>query len=186
MKSNFKQVGFSLIELMVVMAIIAIVAGVAFPSYQDFIQNTRIRTTTESMLAGLQKARTEALRRNANVRFDLDASFDGSWKVGCVNVVITDEDGDGEGDCPAEIEKHKASEASADIDVATDTGSGITFTSMGVRKPDVADINKIDVDMSGMNPSDSRNLQIQVGAGGSVRMCDPTVTDLTDSRACLP
>jgi type IV fimbrial biogenesis protein FimT len=181
-----KQTGFSLIELMVVIAMVAIVAAIAFPTYKDFIKNTRIRSTTESILAGLQKARTEALRRNANVRFDLDSSFNGSWIFGCVTVVTTDTDGDGEEDCPAEIEKYKATDSSGDININTDNGSGVSFSSMGVRKPDAADFNQIDVDMDGMDASNSRDLRIQIGTGGSARMCDPNITNATDSRACLP
>lgn len=36
-----KQVGFTLIELMIVVAIIAIIAAIALPSYQGYVERTR-------------------------------------------------------------------------------------------------------------------------------------------------
>ncbi|HCK63854.1 MAG TPA: pilus assembly protein PilE [Acinetobacter radioresistens] len=43
--------GFSLIELMIVVAIIAILAAIAYPSYQEYIRKTKRVETQSEMLA---------------------------------------------------------------------------------------------------------------------------------------
>jgi type IV fimbrial biogenesis protein FimT len=184
-KQTYKQAGFSLVEMMIVVAVIGITAAFAMPSYRTWIQNTRIRVTAESIQNGLQKAKTEALRHNARVRFTLNN--DASWVVGCVTPVA-DLNGDGLADCPASIESSAASEASGDITVNTDSGNTIlTFTNFGTRDPALAanEFNQISIDMntSAMSAADSRNLDVRIGVGGNVKMCDPEVT-APDLRAC--
>jgi type IV fimbrial biogenesis protein FimT len=56
---KIKQAGFSLIEMMIVVAILGITASVAIPSYRTWIQNTKVRTGAESIMNGIQKARSE-------------------------------------------------------------------------------------------------------------------------------
>lgn len=58
--------GFSLIELLVTIAIVAILVGVALPSFRDTITRNRIAGATNDFIAGLNYARTEALRRNGS------------------------------------------------------------------------------------------------------------------------
>jgi type IV fimbrial biogenesis protein FimT len=69
MKKTSHSAGFSLIELMIVVSIIIITSSIAVPSFKAWIQNTQIRTAAESIHGGLQKARTEALKRNTNIFF---------------------------------------------------------------------------------------------------------------------
>ncbi len=59
--------GFTLIELMVVIALIAIIAGIAVPNYQSSMQNTRETSARNSLIGALQLARSEAVTRRLTV-----------------------------------------------------------------------------------------------------------------------
>jgi len=61
--------GFTLVELVVTMAVLSLLAFAVMPSVADWIRSTRVRNAAEAVQNGLQKARTEALRQNKNVTF---------------------------------------------------------------------------------------------------------------------
>lgn len=63
-----RAAGFTLIELMCVIAILAIVMSVGIPSFSTMIRNNRIVTATNDLNAILQYARAEAVRRGGRVR----------------------------------------------------------------------------------------------------------------------
>lgn len=76
------QRGFTLIELMVVVAVLAIVATVAVPSFQQLIENNRLATESNRILSALSFARSEAVRVGDDVSLTADAGgFDEGWCV---------------------------------------------------------------------------------------------------------
>jgi type IV fimbrial biogenesis protein FimT len=76
--------GFTLLELMVTIAVVAIMATIAVPSFRDLIQNNRVTTQTNELVTALNFARTEAVKRGRAV--GVEVSRDGSgWTA---NVAI--------------------------------------------------------------------------------------------------
>lgn len=62
-----KRNGFTLIELIVTMAIGAIVLSIAVPSYQASVQNNRKTTSVNALATTLQLARSTAITRRVNI-----------------------------------------------------------------------------------------------------------------------
>src|SRR5690606_35774436 len=59
--------GFTLIELLVTLAVLAVVLGLAVPSFQGIIQQNRLTAATNELVAAVQLARAESIRRNRQV-----------------------------------------------------------------------------------------------------------------------
>jgi len=59
--------GFTLIELMVTIAVLAVVLAVGFPNFVALINSNRLTGAANDLVGDIQYARTEAVRRNARV-----------------------------------------------------------------------------------------------------------------------
>ncbi len=170
--------GFSLIELLIVIAILVVVMALSMPSYRAWIQNTKIRNTAESFQNGLQLARNEAVRLNAPVQFALVGT---GWSIGCVTATAS---------CPASIQSRVTEDGGSSAITATaSNGSTIVFSNLGRMTSPVPASGtawlRVDVSTSVLPSSESRDLCIAVSQGGATRLCDPNVTT-PDPRACSP
>jgi type IV fimbrial biogenesis protein FimT len=96
---NHVNRGFTLLELLITLAVLAVLVSWGFPSLQESIRSNRMIAQNNEMLAILHYARSEAIRRNDSVEVHLGA--DGSaW-----NAYIDDPDNaaDVEGCLPGQL-----------------------------------------------------------------------------------
>lgn len=77
----FKLRGFTLVELMVVIAIVGIMASVALPSFNASIAAMRAKNAASSLYDGLVRTRSEAIKRNASVVLAPATSWANGWQV---------------------------------------------------------------------------------------------------------
>lgn len=166
------QTGVTLIELVIGLAVFGILTMLALPSFTAWLQNLQIRAATESIQNGLQTARAEAIRRNAQVSFSM-AGPDSSWNVA---VVSTAEN----------IQTRAGTEGSPNAQITT-TDPVIVFDGLG--KANLAANATIQVTnpqggACGTGATSMRCLDVTVAVGGQIRMCDPQVTAAGDTRKC--
>ena len=95
-----KQSGFTLIELMVVIAIVAIVATIGVPSVSNMIARNRITASTNELIGAMNLARLEAVKQGTAIRV---SSISGSVNWASGYRVWTDEDSDQTYDSGEEI-----------------------------------------------------------------------------------
>lgn len=198
MLTDARQRGFNLIEAVVTVSVLGILIAAAVPGMGDWIRATHVRNVAETTQNGLQKARTEAMKRNKVVTF---------WLVSPANAVKPDNTcalspasaawvislDDPAGKCatdpssttlPRIVETYGPGQAANGVTVSALDGAGaaassISFNGFGQRVG--AGVARIDITHDS-GPS-VRPLRIQVSSSGGVRMCDPAVA-APDPRAC--
>lgn len=79
-RRNTGQRAFTLIEVLIVIAIVAILASLAAPSFSDLIKSQKVKSTASDLNAALALARSEAVKRNRDVT--MSPATAGNWQDG--------------------------------------------------------------------------------------------------------
>lgn len=113
--------GFTIVELMITVSIVAILAGVAFPSFEYAIANSRVRTAATDVHMSLLLARSEAIKRNSDVVIEKSVDWKDGWDVKSGSTVIRS------WDSPGDV----AIDCYTDTGGSTNCGSSVAFKRAG-------------------------------------------------------
>lgn len=176
--------GFSLVELMVVVALLAILLSLAAPAFNVWIANAKVRAANESLQSALRLAQAEAQRRFRQVVFfrttdtscttaTTAAATGTNWVVKSIAMDANDES--------EVVQCGQLTDAPASLTLVGPTalcfssaGRLIAVTDPAIGGPACAINNTTGVssiDVQGVTAG-SRRLRVYANLAGNVRSCD--------------
>lgn len=182
--------GFSMVELVVGLAIIGALLAVGAPAVGAYLTNAKILATAQSFLSGVQQARAESIRRNTTAEIFLTDSVvisdpavaqtatGKSWIVRAPNpdnaaVFMV-------------VNGKTMSEGGGNKITVNGSVASVTFNGLGGTNLGAPATFAFGFDDKACGP-DIRCINVVVTPGGRSQICDPAVpvTALTDSRRCI-
>ncbi|MDR3410207.1 MAG: GspH/FimT family pseudopilin [Formivibrio sp.] len=76
--------GFTLIELVTVIAVMSILLSIALPAFREMVASQKVKSTASTLQTSLLLTRSEALKRNTNVTLAPTTTgnpWNGGWSV---------------------------------------------------------------------------------------------------------
>lgn len=80
MNARRQSSGFTMTELLLVVAVLGILAAIAVPSFRSLTQSQQVKNASFEMFSLLSLARSEAIKRNSNVT--ITPTFNAASEVG--------------------------------------------------------------------------------------------------------
>lgn len=183
--------GFTLVEMMVTVAVLVVLLTVGMPAFSEYMASSKVRNVAENFYSGIQKARAEAIRSNEPVQFHLTDNIPTNANLGTLVLATNGKNWairvPGRPVGSQLIESKLVAEGGA-ADVVVNAG-GVTTLSFNGLGALTAPATTVAVSFTHpMNPACSLGLAVRcvnvlISLGGQSRLCEPG-RPAGDSRSC--
>lgn len=180
-----RERGFTLVELVVTIALLGTLLGLAAPAFSDWIRGARVRTIANALQTGARLAQGEAVRFNRQVVFFLtndsscnaatNAALNGSfWAIRTIGLTA--------GEAVQTVQCGTLADSAPGVSIAGPTA--ICFNSAGRQTTNpspgaggaACNLPPTGMSVYDISANGARSLRVQVSLGGQVRQCDPART----------
>lgn len=193
--SRGRSGGFTLIELMVTVALVGILMALAAPAASTWIKNTQVRAVADALQSGIKLAQAESVRRYRQVVFfrttskacnaTAAASTAGQfWQIRTIAAIA--------GDPVAVVQCGVLSDVAGGIALSGPTAlcfnadgrqianaaTGVTGATCSLSATGAANAFNVS------HAQATRALRVMVTLGGSIRLCDPAKSISTSPDGC--
>ena len=168
--------GFTLLEVMVVVAIVAVLAAIAAPSFTPLIERWRVRQAVEGLQSTLYFARSEAIKRGGNVTIRKEpsgtngcnlATGTDSWDCGWF--VFVDTNGNGVQNSSEELLQRFATPPNIEV-TRTSGGASIQLDRWGRVSGTFIGFSLVPLDKA---TTDAAARGLCMSSGGRIRVIKP-------------
>lgn len=187
--TRFKPSGFTLIELMVALAVAAIVIGMAVPSFQSVVNTNKLAGAVNEMVASLQLARMEAIRHNRRAAVCSSANANDGVDATCASadvdgwITFVDANGDGDFDKAGDtLLRVSQLQTPVVLTASGAIGNSVVFRSDGLARASATDLldGIISFCIATTRPADNAR-HLEIGSGSRI-----SVSDHDGGGACDP
>lgn len=167
--------GFTLVELMTVVAIVAVLAAASTPSFREMLLNQRLAAAAQAFNSALSLARMEAIQRAQSVKVTALAGNEwaGGWAVRT-----------GPDESPQTLRSFGRLPQGVSVDATLGGGfaQGLRYDSNGFSRQ--ATRSGFGAGCLTLKADTGRRASIVVSASGRARVCNPDVSGDCGSGAC--
>ncbi len=174
------QQGFSLIEIIIAVAIVALLLSLGTPAYTNMVANSTIKGAAQAFHDGLQQAKIEAIRRNVPVTFTLQNTT--GWSVD-VPAFGTNTTIPGYTTTAVNITSRTPTANETNLVSVSPMALTLTFYSNGRTSASSTIAFSATNGACRLAGGQIDCLNITVSTGGQIRMCNPALT-APDPQAC--
>lgn len=166
--------GFTLVEMMVAIAILGILVTIAAPSFNSFFDRYRVKRAADTVSAFLINTKSEAIKRNATVRTVFKSSSSG-WCAGMTTADTCDCTAD-DGSC--QFLKPDGTPDGADRLIRGSDFKGVTLTSPadGAMFSFTSLRGAVNSGHAQIQSADGLQVRVVVAGTGRIRLCSPSGT----------